>query len=346
VESLESREVPAAVLRAAPGNGTVSPLLPTEELFGNYNFPAHTRTVPTGTVVFTVDGNQTQNEPTSQPAFPVREFVYGTEVPTSVVRYRMFAIVDRTQLAEGVVILTASLPGSDAAQSDRIILWVRDIDRTASQSERTGPFFNFNGGRLVRGAEQVQGSLFIAKQQALREFVGGNDSIWIDINFPVRDAADESLTVGGPQVVDTGIHRRNLVTVLSADTVRPTILLQRLANPALPDSSTRGNVYAVWLTVGFFEVASESRDSNGAENGGVTFHLDAEARGVEHGLHFTVKLRGNSREIELGAPVRHEGTEGQIDRPGTYSWAYLIRMPASTPADPNTFANDPRASGL
>jgi hypothetical protein len=121
-------------------------------------------------------------------------------------RPRMFAVVDRTQMLDGVVILTSSLPGGDEA--------------------RTGPFFNFNAGRLratdAASSDQVQGALFVAKQQALREFAGGNDSIWIDIDAPVTVSTDgranETTTIGGPQV-DT------------SDPARPTILLQRLANP-------------------------------------------------------------------------------------------------------------------
>ena len=46
------------------------------------------------------------------------EWIYGTELPdvSRHVRYRMFAIVDRTQASsDGVVLLYSSLPGSGAS---------------------------------------------------------------------------------------------------------------------------------------------------------------------------------------------------------------------------------------
>src|SRR5687767_12026094 len=51
------------------------------------------------------------------------DWVFGTELPQiadTQIRHRMFAIVDRTQMAtEGAAILTSSLPGSDAQLARR-----------------------------------------------------------------------------------------------------------------------------------------------------------------------------------------------------------------------------------
>jgi hypothetical protein len=166
----------------------------------------------------------------SDPAVPVREWVFGTELPPAAVRHRLFALVDRTQLVkDGVVILTASLPGGAAQDSARPAILLQRLA---------------NPGAPESG---VQGTLFISKQQARREdsgahvlyqdiFIpGGNDSIWIDLSAPVQAAdeparyfngfvsrfpaggADESITVGGPQVEDAATLRRNQVTLASFD---------------------------------------------------------------------------------------------------------------------------------
>jgi hypothetical protein len=61
-------------------------------------------------------------------------FVYGTELPDAdaAIRHRMFALVDRTQMAAGdVVLLASSLPGSDAelARRNLVTLLSTDLER-------------------------------------------------------------------------------------------------------------------------------------------------------------------------------------------------------------------------
>jgi len=78
---------------------------------------------------------------------------------------------------------------------------------------------------LDGGANQLQGALFIAKQQAAGASVGGSDSIWIDISPPVRED-------GTPRFFNGIVSRISAGDTNETSTpIQPTILLQRLANP-------------------------------------------------------------------------------------------------------------------
>ncbi len=179
-------------------------------------------------VVTGTPASHAENTAASYPDLYMNVWINQDEIPSanSEVRNRFFSIVDRTQLAEGVVILTSSIPGG--ASDGKIILWVRDVDRDPSAGERIGPFFQFKGNRLEpSGSEsprptillqrlanptlpssELQGILFIAKQQALRDRLGEADGILVGGVFVDADS-------------DSTAALRNLVTTLSADVDRP-----------------------------------------------------------------------------------------------------------------------------
>jgi hypothetical protein len=132
-------------------------------------------------------------------------WVFGTELPQiadTQIRHRMFAIVDRTQMAtEAVAILTSSLPGSDAQLARRNLVTTHsfDLDRPGSTSEqdRVGPFFEFTSKRLQPSA------------------AGGGSTFKILF-------ATQTLEIDPADGDASGI----------------TVVLQRLANPSIPYEGT------------------------------------------------------------------------------------------------------------
>ena len=142
------------------------------------------------------------------------------------VRPRMFALVDRTQLFP-----TVEEPGTDVADSGSAApgsndsIWI-DIDAPAQLADESAGYFNGVVNRISAGARG--------------DSYSGSHALYQDVFIPsAADPADKGLVlkgskIGGAQTEDVS--------------VRPTILLQRLANPALPDEAAAtksGSVYTI-----------------------------------------------------------------------------------------------------